>query len=83
MPGRPRVIPKPAATFVGTQVELLLFGEVPDLNLRAPTQVDSRVGQSDRFVFDQQFNIAELFISGQIGAVPSLMTRYSRLSNAE
>jgi len=64
------VIPEAATAFVGAESPLAAFLRViPNLNLRRCPQVDATVGFGNRLVFDQQFNVAEVFVGGQVSSI--------------
>src|SRR5207253_2061647 len=59
------VVPEPAGAFVRAEIELRLLGRIPNLHLRAATQVDAAVGERNGSIFDQEFDIAIVFVGGQ------------------
>jgi hypothetical protein len=68
--GAGAVVPQAAAALVGAEIPLAaLLGVVPDLHLRRRPQVDAAVGQGDRLVVDEQFDVAVFLVGGQVVAV--------------
>lgn len=47
---------------------LVLFGEVPDLNLGDAAEVDAAVAEREHFVVDPEFEVAVVFVGGEVEA---------------
>ena len=52
------VVPERAAALVRAVLEFLFVGVIPDLHLRTAAQINPRVGERHRLVFQQQFEVA-------------------------
>src|SRR5262249_37296826 len=64
------MVPQAAAGLVGPDVSLAAFlGVVPDLYLRRRAEIDAAVGLWHGLVLDEQLDVAEIFIRGQVGPV--------------
>ncbi len=65
-----RIVPKPTGSFVGADRELFLLGVIPDLHLRRTAQIDAAVSLRYGLVFDNQLDVAVIFLGGQKRAEP-------------
>ena len=60
------IVPESAGAFISTEVELVLFGGIPDLDLGTAAQVNAAIGEGNGLVIDEQFEIAVELVGGEV-----------------
>ena len=68
-PGAPLLLfQSPPEPLSAPELEFALVGRIPDLHLGAATEIDAAVRFGDGFVFEQKFEIAVVFLRGEVEA---------------
>ena len=64
------VVPQTAGAFVGLQpLDIIRVGEVPDLNLRGPTEIDTAISLRADLEVDQELDVAVIFVGRQVNSL--------------